>query len=81
MNQARIKDQFLYALLAAVFAAIAVVAVWNLAGRRQGVMSGKPEIQVMGAQTPNELMRELSKTIDIGAETDIQALRQEATGL
>lgn len=83
MHKARVKDQFLYALLAAVFAAIAVMVVWTWTGNeKQNTLSTTPATEmVIEAQTANGLMQELSKTVDISVDADIQVLRQEASGL
>jgi hypothetical protein len=74
MHKSRVKDQFLYALLAAVFAAIAVVVVWTWS------VGGSVQ-KVAKVQNTSELMQELSKTVDSPVDADIQSLRQEASSL
>ena len=80
MTKARTHDQFLYALLAAVFAAVAVIAIWSwMDGDR--LVSKVAPVQILGAKTADELMQELSKTVDDGGQADIMSVRQEANGL
>lgn len=76
MTKSRIKDQFLYALLAVVFGAAAVIFTKVGLGE-----PSKPPVEVLGAQTADELMMELSKTVDGESETEVGALKQEAMGL
>jgi hypothetical protein len=81
MTKARTRDQFLYALLAAVFAAVAVIAIWSWMDSGGRLASKVAPVQILGARTANELMQELSKTVDDGGQADIMSVRQEANGL
>jgi hypothetical protein len=79
MTKHRIRDQFLYGLLAVVFAAVAVIIF-------RGSIPGlefRPEVkqEVFDAQTPDELMQELQSTVDDGGNSDIQRLKGDAKGL
>jgi len=80
MTKARANDQFLYALLAVIFGAVAVISMQNFREQQQGMV--KPAIvREVNAQTPEELIGELNRITDEGVEADMGSLRQEADGL
>lgn len=77
MTKARARDQFLYALLAVIFGAAAVVVTWSWADSQKTIPKVN-KVWEMTAQTPNELMQELQKTVDPGVTSDFEDLRLDA---
>ena len=79
MNKSRKGDQFLYALLAVVFAAAAVIYLKSVGIR--------PEVE--GAKTENppsnysasQMLYQLQKTLDDGGAADMKQLENSARGI
>lgn len=82
MTKSRQKDQLLYGLLAVVFTAVAVLMSGNILKTEITRQSAPTTAQISeNAQTPDDLMQELQKTVDDGGSSDIQQIESEASGL
>ncbi len=81
MNKARTRDQFLYALLAVVFGAAAVIFFrWHTETKLKDLVTAKQQA-MPEVRTPDQMMDELSKTADDGGQADFQQLQKDASGL
>jgi hypothetical protein len=80
MTKARTRDQFLYILLAVVFAAAATVTIWGWSESQKPKFENN-KTQIIKSQTPDELMRELNQMVDDGGKSELESLKQDVNSL